>query len=37
MILMVCAIGAFTVHGNATDIWMMRVFGVVGTITTRPG
>lgn len=32
MILMVCAIGAFTVHGNATDIWMMLVFGVVGYV-----
>lgn len=32
MILMVCAIGAFTVHGNATDIWMMLVFGLVGYV-----
>lgn len=32
MILMVCAIGAFTVHGNATDIWMMLAFGVVGYV-----
>ncbi len=32
MILMVCAIGAFTVHGNATDIWLMLVFGVVGYV-----
>ena len=32
MILMVCAIGAFTAHGNATDIWLMLVFGVVGYV-----
>jgi TctA family transporter len=32
MILMVCAIGAFTVHGNGTDIWLMLVFGVVGYV-----
>ena len=32
MILMVCAIGAFTVHGNATDIWLMLAFGVVGYV-----
>jgi TctA family transporter len=32
MILMVCAIGAFTVNGSASDIWMMLVFGVVGYV-----
>ena len=37
MILMVCAIGAFTVHGNATDIWLMLVFGVVGYVLQEAG
>lgn len=32
MILMVCAVGAFTVHGSGSDIWMMLVFGVVGYV-----
>ena len=32
MILMVCAIGAFTVNGSASDIWMMLLFGVVGYV-----
>jgi TctA family transporter len=30
MILVVCAIGAFTVHNASFDIWLMLVFGVVG-------
>lgn len=30
MILMICAVGAYTVHGASADIWMMLVFGVVG-------
>lgn len=32
VILMVCAVGAFTVHGSTSDIWMMLVFGVVGYV-----
>ncbi|MNE83836.1 Tripartite tricarboxylate transporter TctA family protein [compost metagenome] len=32
MILMVCAIGAFTVNGSSSDIWMMLLFGVVGYV-----
>lgn len=32
MILMICAVGAFTVHGSASDIWMMLVFGIVGYV-----
>jgi putative tricarboxylic transport membrane protein len=32
MILMVCAIGAFTVHGSGSDIWMMLLFGIVGYV-----
>jgi TctA family transporter len=30
IILVVCAIGAFTVHNASFDIWLMLVFGVVG-------
>jgi TctA family transporter len=30
MILVVCAIGAFTVHNAAFDIWLMLIFGVAG-------
>ncbi|ANN67139.1 tripartite tricarboxylate transporter permease [Bordetella bronchialis] len=30
MILVVCAIGAYTVHNAGFDIWLMLVFGVVG-------
>jgi len=26
----ICAIGAYTVHNNMFDVWMMLVFGVVG-------
>ena len=32
MILMVCAIGAYTVNGSMSDIWMMLVFGLVGYV-----
>ncbi len=32
MILMVCAIGAFTVHGSGSDIWWMLLFGIVGYV-----
>jgi len=32
MILMVCAIGAFTVHSTTSDIWMMLIFGLVGYV-----
>ena len=30
IIMVVCAIGAFTVHNSIFDVWMMVVFGVVG-------
>src|SRR6187549_1202347 len=30
VIVVICAIGAFTVHNNMFDVWMMLVFGVVG-------
>ncbi|MES2185474.1 MAG: tripartite tricarboxylate transporter permease [Pseudomonadota bacterium] len=32
MILMVCAVGAYTVHSSGSDIWMMLLFGVVGYV-----
>jgi len=30
VILVICAIGAYTVNNNMFDVWMMLVFGVVG-------
>ncbi len=30
VILVICAIGAYTVHNSMFDVWMMVVFGVVG-------
>jgi TctA family transporter len=30
MILVACAVGAYTVHGTMFDVWMMLLFGVVG-------
>ncbi len=32
VILVVCAVGAYTVHNNMFDVWMMLVFGVVGYV-----
>ena len=32
VILVICAIGAYTVHGSMFDVWLMVVFGVVGYI-----
>ncbi len=32
VILVICAIGAFTVHGSMFDVWLMVIFGVVGYI-----
>jgi TctA family transporter len=32
MILMVCAVGAYTVLGSVHDIWIMALFGIVGYI-----
>jgi putative tricarboxylic transport membrane protein len=29
-ILVICAVGAYTVHNNMFDVWMILVFGVVG-------
>jgi TctA family transporter len=30
MILVACAVGAYTVHGTMFDVWMMLLFGIVG-------
>jgi putative tricarboxylic transport membrane protein len=32
IILVICAIGAFTVHNSMFDVWLMLVFGVMGYI-----
>jgi putative tricarboxylic transport membrane protein len=30
MIIVVCAVGAYTVHNNMLDVWFMALFGIVG-------
>ena len=32
VILVICAIGAYTVHNAMFDVWLMLVFGVVGYV-----
>jgi putative tricarboxylic transport membrane protein len=32
VILVICAIGAYTVHNSLFDVWMMLVFGVLGYV-----
>jgi len=32
VILVICAIGAFTVHSSMFDVWLMLIFGVVGYV-----
>ena len=32
VILVICAIGAYTVHGAMLDVWYMMLFGVVGYV-----
>ncbi len=32
VIMVICAIGAFTVHNSIFDVWMMIVFGVMGYV-----
>jgi len=32
VIIVICAIGAYTVHGSMLDVWLMLVFGVMGYI-----
>ena len=32
VILVICAVGAYTVHNSMFDVWMMLVFGVIGYV-----
>ena len=32
IIIVICAIGAYTVHGAMLDVWFMMIFGVVGYV-----
>ncbi len=32
VIIVICAVGAFTVHNSMLDVWLMALFGVVGYI-----
>jgi putative tricarboxylic transport membrane protein len=32
VIIVICAIGAFTVHNSMLDVWMMLLFGVIGYV-----
>ena len=32
VILVICAVGAYTVHGSMFDVWMMMAFGVLGYV-----
>src|SRR5262249_32715394 len=35
IIVVICAIGAFTVKNNMFDVWLMVVFGVVGSVLKK--
>ena len=37
VILVICAVGAYTVHNSMFDVWMMMVFGVVGYAFNKLG
>jgi putative tricarboxylic transport membrane protein len=37
IILVICAVGAYTVHNSMFDVWMMLVFGVVGYVFNKLG
>ena len=37
IILVICAVGAYTVHNSMFDVWMMLVFGVMGYVFTKLG
>jgi putative tricarboxylic transport membrane protein len=37
MILVICAVGAYTVHNNMFDVWLMLGFGVVGYVMQKLG
>jgi putative tricarboxylic transport membrane protein len=30
VIVVICAVGAYTVHSNMLDVWMMLIFGIIG-------
>jgi TctA family transporter len=32
VILVICAIGAYTVHGSMFDVWLMILFGIMGYV-----
>ena len=36
-ILVICAVGAYTVHNSMFDVWMMMVFGVMGYAFNKLG
>ena len=37
IILVVCAVGAYTVHNSMFDVWMMLAFGIVGYVFQKLG
>jgi putative tricarboxylic transport membrane protein len=37
VIVVICAVGAYTVHNSLFDVWMMLVFGVMGYLFTKLG
>ena len=37
VILVICAVGAYTVHNSMFDVWMMMVFGVMGYAFNKLG
>ena len=37
VILVICAVGAYTVHNSMFDVWMMMVFGVIGYAFNKLG
>jgi putative tricarboxylic transport membrane protein len=37
VIIVICAVGAYTVHNSMFDVWMMLIFGIVGYVFTKLG
>ena len=37
VILVICAVGAYTVHNSMFDVWLMMIFGVVGYVFQKLG
>ncbi|HEX5998632.1 MAG TPA: tripartite tricarboxylate transporter permease, partial [Hyphomicrobiaceae bacterium] len=35
IIIVICAIGAYTVHNSMFDVWLMLVFGVIGYVFNK--